>query len=366
MSAKKRQKRARDVADEYADHVITENENQIAAKTADKDLFVLDTVGSKSSRKRIVKTIAAAAEESTVKSKTDTTLIKKHLNKAAAAKSNDIVPATAIGGADLWDNDTSILPVNTKRTKKSDTVRSAIKTAMPVPGTSYNPSQAEHQKAIRVATEAEKAKLAKDAKEKGEIDTKLSEFTASFITNVASDDEEEEEVGSDEEEVVEGDGSAPRKRKAKGKLTKAERNKIRNRRDAEFALRKTQSAKELVKQLNMLPTIVKQIRKSDRTEKEAADQARKEKEEAAALKLHMEKTHEVMSHREAGAVPLSDELGGSIRTIRVKHGMLLKEEVDKLETAGEMNVFQRRRRRGGEKNPFAGKNVKWIPKYKYV
>jgi len=355
------------VGDEYAEHVIVQADNKITADKSNDELFVLDTVGSKTSRKRIVKTLANEATESQVKSKTDTVLVKKHLNNAALAKAAADAAAAAKKLSmcdDLWGNDASIISINTKRASKSDTVRSAIKTAKPVPGQSYNPSKDEHQKAIRVATDAEKAHLAKMAKDKGEIDTTLSEFTASFITNVDEDEEEEEEVGSDQEEV--GESAAPKKTKVKGKLTKAERNKIRNRKDAEFQLRKSQSAKELTKQLNMLPTIVKQVRKSDRLEKEASDQTKKERAEAEALKIYQAKNHEVMSHREAGAVPLSDELNGSLRTIHIKQGLLLKEEIDKLETAGEMNVFQRRRRRGGEKNPFAGKNVKWIPKYKYV
>lgn len=378
MSTKKRQKRSRDVADEYAEHVITDVENKLAAEKSNEELFVLDTVGSKASRKRVMKTIASVgADEKNVKSKTDIALVRKLLNKTVAAPKVDSLPADLWGddstvavserriNRSVWGNDRVNVPDNSVRTLKPARVRSSIKTAVPVPGQSYNPSTEEHQKAIRVATEAEKIQLAKNAKEKGEIDTSLSEFTASFITNVDPDEEEEEVMsGSDEEEV--GESSIVRKKKLKTKLTRAERNKIRARKDAEFALRKTQSAKELAKQLAMLPTIVKQIKKSDRTEKEAADAIKKERAEAEALKAHQVKNHEVMSYREAGAVPLSDELGGSLRTIHIKQGLLLKEEIEKLETAGEINVFQRRRRRGGEKNPFAGKNVKWIPKYKYV
>lgn len=73
---------------------------------------------------------------------------------------------------------------------------------------------------------------------------------------------------------------------------------------------------------------------------------------------------EAMDYEEVGAIPLSDELGGGLRTILPK-GVALSHRAAAMRKSGDIAVVERRSRRSHEK-PHAPRRTAWHAKYKYT
>lgn len=72
---------------------------------------------------------------------------------------------------------------------------------------------------------------------------------------------------------------------------------------------------------------------------------------------------ESMDYEEVAAIPLSDELGGSLRTVLPK-GVPLNQRAAAMRKAGDIAAVDRRTRRAHEK-PHAARRIAWHAKYKY-
>ena len=349
MTSKRREKRIREVGEEHADHVILKSAEELLVSKPVEDLFVIDTLGSASKRRKLLKeTNANQLSVVKITSKTDKALLKKMQQNPKKQITTVAIENNVLG--DIWAND--LLP----ETSKVQPKRQSIKTITPIPGQSYNPTKKDHQEALTVAVTLENARLAKDKLEKGEMDTSLSEFTQSFLVS-------EDAVLSESEQSDDESENEDRRNGRKFRIkTRAERNKHRLSKDANYELHKEKAAKRLLKQINNLPILLKDIQKQEvirsNMEQTMHENALEQKKHETAVRN--------MSYNNSKNIPLSDEISHSLRHLKPKQGCLLVEEVDKLTAANEMMQFQRRKRRGGEKNPFAGKNLNWIPKYKYV
>jgi hypothetical protein len=181
-----------------------------------------------------------------------------------------------------------------------------------------------------------------------------------------SDDDEsssEDDASTDEEEGTGGPRTLSRRERARKdnvKLTRAQRNKMRTKRITGYEKTLVDRQKALEKGLNALPKHLKSVE-----EEEAQRQAQKEFRETqkvAALEAE-EAALTAMTYEDAGTVPLTDELQGSLRLMQPK-GVSLADQTALMTASGDLANRNRRNRKKSEK-PHSGKKVKWIPKYKH-
>ena len=181
-----------------------------------------------------------------------------------------------------------------------------------------------------------------------------------------SDDDEsssEDGASTDEEEGTGGPRTLSRRERARKdnvKLTRAQRNKMRTKRITGYEKTLVDRQKALEKGLNALPKHLKSVE-----EEEAQRQAQKEFRETqkvAALEAE-EAALTAMTYEDAGTVPLTDELQGSLRLMQPK-GVSLADQTALMTASGDLANRNRRNRKKSEK-PHSGKKVKWIPKYKH-
>ena len=181
-----------------------------------------------------------------------------------------------------------------------------------------------------------------------------------------SDDDEsssEDDASTDEEEGTGGPRTLSRRERARKdnvKLTRAQRNKMRTKRITGYEKTLVDRQKALEKGLNALPKHLKSVE-----EEEAQRQAQKEFRETqkeAALEAE-EAALTAMTYEDAGTVPLTDELQGSLRLMQPK-GVSLADQTALMTASGDLANRNRRNRKKSEK-PHSGKKIKWIPKYKH-
>jgi hypothetical protein len=179
------------------------------------------------------------------------------------------------------------------------------------------------------------------------------------------DSSSEEEEGEDSDEEGEGAGSRTlsrreRARKDNVKLSRAMRNKMRAKRISGYEKTLVDRQKALEKGLASLPKHLKSVE-----EEEAQREAQKEFREAqkVALLEAQEAALTAMTYEDAGTVPLTDELQGSLRLMQPK-GVSLADQSALMTAAGDLANRNRRNRKKSEK-PHSGKKIKWIPKYKH-
>jgi hypothetical protein len=116
-----------------------------------------------------------------------------------------------------------------------------------------------------------------------------------------------------------------------------------------------QEEKRVLKELDALPKHIKAVEENEK-------RLETKKSYTALLKENAAKETPSMTYVEAEAVPLSDELGGSLRTI-VPKGRAVVDQTNAMRDAGELTARDRRRRT--REKPHAGKKIKWVAKYKY-
>ncbi len=92
------------------------------------------------------------------------------------------------------------------------------------------------------------------------------------------------------------------------------------------------------------------------------ERIRESKKELKALQKQKKPDPAALTYAEAGAIPLSDELSGSVRTIKPK-GLLVVDKVNEMRERGELTARTRKRRHFD--NPHGARKVVWVPKYKY-
>jgi len=352
MTSRKRLRRQEVAAEEYYVSRQEVVDDAVYASKHDEELFMIDKMGSKSSKRRIEKQILNRSNGNPL-SKTEKKLIGKILSKEKKIEHTAIKPSHE-QYCDLWNQDVYV--GTEEKAHKPKTRSKVLKVAGP--GQSYNPSIEDHQNIIAEALALEIKKQEIDAKTKGPLDTNLSVFTQSIM--ILQDDDEEgsayemDEVNDNEDIAV---IQSARKIKWRQKLTRTERNKIRNRKAMAFDKSIRDQQKELLNSITNIPKILKEIR-SDEQQNELNNLLRQQQQHR---ELCMEKG---MSYEEAGAIPLTDELDGSLRTL-IPKGLPLQDQIIRMRNTGDLMRTDRRSRKVRDV-PHKGKRVKWVAKYKYV
>ena len=240
-------------------------------------------------------------------------------------------------------------------------------------GMSYNPAAEQHQDLLAEALALEIKKKEKEAKDEGAffgVDLRKNENVdlpggrisgTDAATGLDSDGEEESDSESDDG-AAEGDAPRTLSRKQRAALnhkkTRAERNKEREKKAAASIRAQEAEVRLLNKGLANVPKLIEAMQK--KKEMQHASKLLKASQKAAQA---IEDAH-ALSYAEAGLVPLSDELGGSLRTL-VPKGNTTSTMQRGLVAAGEATGKDHRRRKVGE-HPHKPKNIKWVAKHKYV
>lgn len=170
------------------------------------------------------------------------------------------------------------------------------------------------------------------------------------------------DLDNDQTSDSDSDDESPRNtsilpKKQPERKTRTQRNKEKNRSKRQHDLIQKQKEKRFLKSVHQAPKVLKEI------EKEAAEQEIKRNALQNLIKQTKEEEKDQMTYREAGVVPLTDELHGNLRQIKPK-GLPVREQVNSMIKSGDMMAKDRRKRRKGER-PHAGPRIKWIPKYKH-
>jgi len=454
--SKRRLKRERELVEVVEEVVELANEDTQLKNTADADLFTMDFEGSKTARRKIDKIVKKQEAGTLVVSKTEQVLLERHavtVSTSSSSSSSKKVEKTKL--VDLWGDldvlpskkQTALKPTRSRRPTDvlvngvdADTV---VGVAIPgkreykgnadtkrvllnsiVPGSSYNPSQKDHQDALRKAVAVEEANEVKRQEKKRDVDVemllaleakaakalnkkadkaalkagistsndgktmvvtssgrggKLLREANNATTSSAnsekvqgyhsdeSEDEEEEDGGFDSDS--DGDGGSGddatgtrllsrRERRLTSKLTKTERNKMAAKKRRLAEERESARERRLIGQISQLGTVVKTLRKKEE------EQAIRRKELEDIKTATRAEELKAVPDEEALAIPLSDELGGSLRRLRPK-GNAIDLQVTKMRAANNAALRDRRNRRMHEK-PHGPKNVKWHAKHKYV
>jgi hypothetical protein len=168
---------------------------------------------------------------------------------------------------------------------------------------------------------------------------------------------------SDDSDSDSDNGAAPPsstsllQKKQPERKTRTQRNKEKNRSLRQYELLQRQREKRFLKSIHHAPKVAKEI------EQVATEQEIKRVALQNLIKQTKEEESEKLTYTEAGVVPLTDELNGSLRMIKPK-GVAVAEQVNSMVRSGDLMAKDRRRRRQGE-YPHGPRKVKWIPKYKY-
>ena len=343
------QKRIRDSSHEHDLIISDSNEIQSLKLRSDEELFVIDKIGSKSKRRKInSEEFGQTNSKPLIVSKVERILIKKTLNNRKQIFTPDDTSQPSNGAiSDIWENDDEI--GNGSKGKISKNKKEKIQIDLLVhPGQSYNPSILDHQDILAEAVALEIKKKEADLKN-------ISIETVTINRDI-------ETYSVNDEEASDDDNSTTKiRRSKKEKLTRAQRNKIRGKKEKNFKLQKEEVEKSILHSIDVLPQILTTIDQKDGK----IEQQRKMRQVQKKLKEQKEKTAVYMTYQEAASVPLTDELTGSVRTLRPK-GMILRDTAHKMKTlgiVGESLSDKRMRKRKGDK-PHSERNIKWHAKYK--
>ena len=329
------QKRVKRIAEEMHASLVKEQESSSLA-------FEEDRVGSKSKRRKLesamnLHKLSTVGAHGSLKTKAELAVLRRIQKKLELSKTEK---PTDNQLTDIWNDGPSTVsegPQN-KQSKKSNLSRCPE-------GLSYNPSFEKHQEALAEA-------LALEIRHREKLHRESLTHLSNVVTssNGFDEDSEEEEDAEQPENVTTVRRLSRRKSE---RLTKAKRNKIRARNMANYGNLKAKEEQALLDSIEKASIIAKDL--------EEEEQRRLAEAELKQLAKSAEETG--MKYEEAGLVPLSDELRGSLRKL-VPKGVAIKSAEYSMLEAGKLMSRTRRERRMGEA-PYASKKVKWVAKYKY-
>lgn len=391
--SRKRDRRIAEGAREHEEAVAALSASATIAAKDNSDLFTIDTAGASTRASKRQKTFAEVVETGTV-SKTEQVLLKKALERSAEKKAKSVSQDNKgdnAGLSDLWNDDSWVPVTKSKKTagkaadiknkkdsskngaKKDTTIKTSRDTKKKFvsrvarPGQSYNPSVEDHQDAVTGALALEMQKAEKEAK--------LLALTNKYATDVvvataagegngsgandnsasdeAGEDGDDNEDSGDDDEDVNG---TKKSRKQREKMTKAQRNKQKARNIAKYEEEKIRLEKIKEKQANNVGTLLKEVRREEEEVKSIKEAKKAKKQETDEMNMY------AMTYQEAGTIPLSDELSGSLRQI-IPKGIPLVSMENEMRRQGDLSERDRRNRRAYEK-PHASERVVWVPKYK--
>ena len=138
------------------------------------------------------------------------------------------------------------------------------------------------------------------------------------------------------------------------KITRAKRNKAKMHKLRELETQKAKAEKKMSRDISSVKALVKQMN---------ADEVAKQIKKKNKMDEKTSKQEYSLNYFDAGVALLTDELSGSLRTLRTRV-CPLRAQVASMVSAGKAAPKNSRKRRAFEK-PHAGKKVKWVAKYKY-
>ena len=155
-------------------------------------------------------------------------------------------------------------------------------------------------------------------------------------------------------------------KKKKDRLTKAEKNKKRDKNIKLFEKSKIKSLTDIIKEIDDAPTIMKNLEAEEKLRElnKQISMTKKAARKSSTAVVGAYTAESGMNYLEAGSVPLTDELKGSLRQVLPK-GTPINDQVEKMRSDGLLMLMNRRKRRAQEK-PHGAEKIKWIAKYKYV
>jgi len=236
----------------------------------------------------------------------------------------------------------------------------------PLGGQSYHPSAEEHQEALLAAVAVEEKRDAALAKMKAPLAVMSEATKALLLSDSEEEDGGEEGEEEEEEEVEEGaEGAVVTKRmlRRKGKMTKAERNKQRRRKAMEHQAVLDKEQKALSQQASRAREHAKALRRQDKAVKKERKNSSGSSRNKPFAPLDLPTVQVVLPqdknplHARSLAVPLSDELGGSLRALRTK-GSLASETLEGLQRRGQYEIVPQR------KSARPRERVKYVQKFR--
>jgi len=343
-------KRVKENARQFEEDRVNLSNAAASQSVPDESLFILDRAGSKSARRHVEK-VLVPQQNNEVISFTE----KKLIARIAASSprkpygtrwvNNKAAEAETVN--DLWDNDGSSGDRGRKRhTTKTMTSQKRLRVA--VPGQSYNPSTKDHQDALAQAVALQIK--ADDAIKSKDVEV-LSALKVNSIKVIESDNDDNDEQSDTEK------GQAHRQSKAQEKLTRAQRNKIKARNLANRKKDTIDAEKEMLKSIDEIPRIMQDLDRIDNSKmiaKAVVDDSGAGAVVPDPVTLRVD---------DISAVPLSDEMNGSLRAM-IPKGVSISDRVNAMRSTGELSKPDRRKRRAYEK-PHAAPNLAWHAKYKF-
>ena len=236
----------------------------------------------------------------------------------------------------------------------------------PLGGQSYHPSAEEHQEALLAAVAVEEKRDAALAKMKAPLAVMSEATKALLLSDSEEEDGGEEGEEEEEEEVEEGaEGAVVTKRmlRRKGKMTKAERNKQRRRKAMEHQAVLDKEQKALSQQASRAREHAKALRRQDKAVKKERKNSSGSSRNKPFAPLDLPTVQVVLPQDKnplrarSLAVPLSDELGGSLRALRTK-GSLASETLEGLQRRGQYEIVPQR------KSARPRERVKYVQKFR--
>ncbi len=377
MGNKKRSRREAETNAELETALVAKSEAEVLENREDDELFIVDRSGSKTSRRKIkmeqnrkdMGVLPSATEEHLVRKKMKQILARE--KKAEGQKSEAAVVA-AVHPLDIWGAEPSekeIVGVSTNGRRRAARLPGAAvgNRAMKVTGNglSYNPASVHHQEALAKATALENKRREKQGRDsngliKPGISTALASSnggeSSESDSESGSESESDEDDGDNDEQKEKGDSSnkEAKKKKRKEKLSVAQRNKQKAHKALLTQHKQEKALKGIEKQIENLPGILKAVEKGKK-------QAESKRALIKAAKMRTaEEEKNALTYEESGDVPLSDELGGSLRTL-IPKGNDVKSLSRNFDGAGKSTKRNHTNKKKGQ-HPHRAPNLKWIPR----
>ena len=352
----RRDKRIAETSAEFEEARSRASAAQVVNERADGGaLFVVDRTGSKSARRRIHKEQEAVVANVPA-SKTEKALLKKKM--AVKVKNvNTSSSSSSAGLKDLWGDEVGEGSSTRATTRIKRPTSASLPAAKKVagPGFSYNPLPHAHQDVLAEALALEIKKREKEIRETRTVQVFKGESSVQPALSDGSDNDDDDDDNEDDDG---DDGKVSRgSKKGSMKKTKAQRNRERRRKDLEAEKSLELAGKNALKTIDQLPKIVKSIEKEE--QKAAALRELRKVQSQSAVDVT------AMSYHEAGEVPLSDELSGSLRRI-IPKGSGLNNTVSKLKSTGAIQFRDKFNRRKGDNTLRQQKRVVWVARHKYT
>jgi hypothetical protein len=366
MSSRKRKQRIDAITADLVETTSAANESELMTSKPDEALFSLDVAGSKGIRQRMTHENKVAAEAPRKLLAKKHQLVKAGQNSAhAEAMAASRVSHKSLEDAyDLWDtpaetgsNKVAVAskPRSAGAAANKQNRSSKILSTAAIGGMSYHPDRVQHEDLIAEAVALELRKKEMDEANRMITTASLPREQPTNDDGDSDGDDSDEETSDEENKGTGGSLVSKRSRRA---LTQADKNRKKRRKVAEFEKAQNKSKQRLLNSINSVDKINAKLDRSEQQNEELREIKKQRLEKGSA---EADGTSNTLKISDVASVPLSDELGGSLRAV-IPRGSRIKDQVHALIGAGMAN--QKAARNKKHNKPHAGPNIKWFPKYK--